>query len=253
MSEKRKKKYPCLKSNINVKKNDKASQCSLCDYVIFRPIPQSGIIKIGQWITSQSFSEIYNAETAHDKASILQNMIITALDTYLPKKTIKVTSDDKPWITSEVKQIDRQRKCEYYKKKKSQKWLELDKKFKLKSKKAKHSYYTNIVKDLKKSQPRQWYSKLKRMSSINSEKSERIIVQSMQSLSDHTQAEEIADQFAKISNTYEPLTNDKIPKHIYETNEKFDPIEPYTGYNLIKSMKVNASTVEGDIPMKLVK
>ena len=71
--------------------------------ISFRPLPQSGIDKMGQWITSQSWLEIYNAETAHEKAELLQNLVMTALETYLPKKTIKVTSDDKPWITSEVK------------------------------------------------------------------------------------------------------------------------------------------------------
>ena len=76
------------------------------------------------------------------------------------------------------------------------------------------------------------------MSSINSEKSEQVIVQSIMSLSDRAQAEKIADQFSQISNTYEPLKNDDIPKETYETNEKFGTIEPYAVYNLIKSMKV---------------
>ena len=89
--------------------------------VTFRPQPDSGIRNMGQWILKHDWSEIYNIETAHNKARRLQDLLETKLNEYLPEKTTTVTSDDKPWITSEIKRLDRQQKREFSKKKKSDK------------------------------------------------------------------------------------------------------------------------------------
>ena len=86
--------------------------------------------------------------------------------------------------------------------------------FKNKCKQAKHNYYDNIVKDLKTSSPGQWYSKVKRMSCNDKVKTEEVIVQSLAGIPDKEQAEIIADQFAKVSNQYEPLNKDLSLIHI---------------------------------------
>ena len=52
-----------------------------------------------------------------------------------------------------------------YQHRRSEKWNRLNKTFKEKCSVAKSNYYKNIVEDLKRSKPSQWYSKLKRMSS----------------------------------------------------------------------------------------
>ena len=52
-------------------------------------------------------------------------------------KRIKFTSNDKPWFTKQLKQLDRQRKREFFKNRKSKKWESLDKKFKESCLKAK--------------------------------------------------------------------------------------------------------------------
>ena len=99
------------------------------------------------------------------------------VDLYFPVKTIKVNESDEPWITPELKVLDRQRKREYTKNKKSRKWLELNLKFQEKSSFEKEFYYENIVHDLKTSNPGKWYSKVKRMSSLDPTKEEKVIVQ----------------------------------------------------------------------------
>ena len=85
-----------------------------------------------------------------------------------------------------------------------------------------------MVKDLKESNPRQWYSKLKRMSSIDKQKGESFIIESLMGVSDAEQAEKIADQFAEISQQYEPLTKESIPPETYESENSsmfFIPFE----------------------------
>ena len=171
--------------------------------IIFRPLPISGIQKMGQWIVKQTWEEVYEKETAHDKASVLQNMLVDQMNECLPQKSITVTSDDQPWITKETKGLDRRRKREFYKNRKSLKWRTLDEKFKQRCTEEKANYYNSMVKDLKTSQPKQWYSKLKRMSSIDQTKNEDVLVENIASMSNKDQAEKIADEFAKVSNEYE--------------------------------------------------
>ena len=46
-----------------------------------------------------------------------------------PEKQMKINSNDKPWIDTELKKLDRRRKRDYNKNKKSIKWAELNTKF----------------------------------------------------------------------------------------------------------------------------
>ena len=71
--------------------------------------------------------------------------------------------------------------------------------------KSKTSYYYDIVEDLKTSNPKQWYSKVKRMSNMNDEKNKEVTVKAIADLPDNILVEKIAHQFTKISNEYSPL------------------------------------------------
>ena len=79
-----------------------------------------------------------------------------------------------------------------------------------KCQKAKNDYVENIVNDLKSSDVSQWYSKIKRMSSHFKENEDDSEVQDMIGMSNKDQAEQIADQFAEISQIYEPLEKKNI-------------------------------------------
>ena len=126
-----------------------------------RPLPQSGIEKLGRWLQVQTWREIYDSPDVHSKATIFQNMLKQQIDEIFPIKILKLTSEDKPWVTQEVKILDRKCKREFYKNQKSAKWQELRKKFKDKCQSAKESYYKNMVEDLKETNIGQWYSKVK--------------------------------------------------------------------------------------------
>jgi hypothetical protein len=219
--------------------------------VKFRPLPSTGIQKMGEWIAIQDWQEVYDGKTAHDKAELFQQMLLQKMDECLPEKSITVTSDDKPWITSEIKQLDRKQKREFCKNRKSAKWIKLNKTYKDKFKQAKNYYYQNIVKDLKNSNPGQWFSKLKRMSSHDQVKNKLPIVQSLIGQSDADQAESIADSFAEISNEYDALTDQVFQ---YEPPlQTFQHLDPYFVYQKIKGIrKKNCATVPDDIPMKII-
>ena len=154
---------------VNVINNNPARKVKIVKY---RPLPESGIKLLGNWITHYDWQNVYSATSVHDKASALQKTLLEMMNKYLPEKISKFTSVDQVWMTPEIKGISRQKRREFQKHRKSEKWKHLNQLFKEKCKVAKHSYYTKIVSDLKNSNPSQWYSKLKRMTSHDQAKIE---------------------------------------------------------------------------------
>ena len=175
---------------------------------------------------------------------------------YLPEKVVTYTSQDQVWVTPEIKQLARKKSREFFKHRKSPKWKTLSTLYEQKCKKARTDYYTNIVSDLKTSNPGQWYSKLKRMSNYDQTKTEQISVEEICQFSDEEQAEIIAENFSRISNQYDQIDSDKIARHTTRTkgNNKSMPIfEPHEVYDFLRKIKTNTATVKEDIPAKIIK
>ena len=174
-----------------------------------RPFPQSGVEKMRKWFIDQTWEEIYESESAHDKAQIFQNMLIEALDRIFPEKMRKISSDDQPWITHKLKVLDRKRKRIFHKERRSIKWREINKLFKSEVKLAKQKFFENTISDLKQKNPGQWYSSLKRITS-NDQMNKQVNIDEISHLSDQQQAEIIADKFSAIPNSYQPLKNEDV-------------------------------------------
>ena len=80
----------------------------------------------------------------------------------------------------------------------SQKWRNLDRLFKKEVRSAKSSCYQKFVSELKIKKPGQWYSCLKRITSYDQLKNEKVNVDELNHLPDQVQAEKIAENFAAI-------------------------------------------------------
>ena len=89
--------------------------------VTIRPLPESGIAQFQTWIINHSFDNVFNAITAHEKASIFQTELLKALNQFLPEKTTTFSSDDQAWCTLELKEIQRKRSREFQNHRKSPK------------------------------------------------------------------------------------------------------------------------------------
>ena len=221
--------------------------------VKYRPLPRSGIEAMGKWIVQEKWNTVTDAETANEKALNLQHLLLEKLEQFLPQKVVKFTSEDQPWVTAELKSISRKKKREYSKNRKSSKWKSLNNKFLEACKKAKKDYYTNIVEDLKESKPGQWYSKLKRMSSYNEQKSEEVSVEEINHLSNQQQSEKIADSFSRISNEYEQIEESDINLESATNLNPAPVLEAYQVYEYLRKINIKSSTVKDDIPAKIIK
>ena len=85
------------------------------------------------------------------------------LEEYCPQKIVKLGAFDKPFITAEIKKLDRQKMREYRKRGKSEKYLRIAKLFDQKYKTAAEAYLRKNMDTLKEKNPGQAYSILKRL------------------------------------------------------------------------------------------
>ena len=163
-----------------------------------------------------------------------------------------MSSDDEPWVTENIKRLDRLQKREFYKNHQSVKWKRINSEFLEKCSEEKEKYFTNIVSDLKTSNPSKWYSKLKRMTGQKPSESE-INVSELDGIYDKLQAEIIADHYAVISNQYEPIRNEDFEEYMDFSSITPVIVEPEKIKKIINKMNHKAATVEGDLPIRLIK
>ena len=76
---------------------------------------------------------------------------------------MRISSQDKAWITAELKTIDRQKNREYIKRGKTLKYKNLEQKFRLKYKAEAEKYLRKNMDDLMTTNPGKAYSILKKM------------------------------------------------------------------------------------------
>ena len=76
---------------INVISNETAR---ITREIKVRPIPKSGIDQMRQWLMDQTWNNVYEAESAHDKAEIFQKCLLEQFEKIFPEKTRNSASAD---------------------------------------------------------------------------------------------------------------------------------------------------------------
>ena len=212
-----------------------------------RPMPQSGINAFHEWIKAEKWETILSAPSSNEKAEILQGLIMTKLDQYCPQKIRKIASDDKPWFTSKLKELDRKKKREYRKNRSSQKYKQLQRAFLKKVATEKKNFKKRMIDDVITAKSSQWYTKLKRITNYDQQKTERVEVEEIAHLSDKDQAEAIADAFSNISNQYDPIKTDQIDIPSFPSSS-IPVISLQTVKGYLQQIKTKKATAPGDIP-----
>ena len=221
--------------------------------VQYRPITDSGILKYESWLTNQTWAGVYAEQDCHKKAELFQKELYQNFEKCFPLKTFKTCPDDRPWFTKALKSLDRKRKREFSKNKKSEKWVQLNHDFVTKLNFEKKNYYEKIVADLKGSNTSQWYSKVKRMSGQEKFTDKYDTVDELIGKKDEDQREIIADHYAKISHEFEPVETSHFENYLTSNKHEMPPnVGPYKVLKTIKKMNKRASSVPGDIPMKII-
>ena len=217
-----------------------------------RPLPDSVINAINHELEGHDWSNVYNSKTSNDKADTFKKEVMNIVNSIAPERIRNISSDDKPWYTEPLKVLDRKRRREYNKNRRSEKYYRLQKEYNSRCSKAKTLFFRKMVTQVKESDPSKWYSMLKRVSNFDKEKNDVLHVEEINHLPDNEQVEAIAESFNKISQEYKEVNANEIDvPHIKPgTTPQFSPweIKKY-----IDKVKTNKATLPGDIPAKIVK
>ena len=128
-----------------------------------RPFPDSGISEFDRWILNEDFNKVFEATDATQKVEALQNILSTKVQDIFPEKSVKMFHSDKEWMNSELRILRRQKSREYYRNKKSKKFLELQSKYqKIKDRNTK-LYIQNEIECLKSLNLKEFFSIIKKI------------------------------------------------------------------------------------------
>lgn len=227
------------------------------------PLPESGIREFGQWICDEKWLEFDKNKTPNEQAQFLQKILSDKVDIFFPQKTFRVSLKDKPFITKELKQLDRAKKRVYRKQGRSRKYLDLKEKFDTKYAKAAVDHLEKNSKLLKTTNPSKAYATLKKMGAqpgdCEDDGTFTLTEHIDMNLSVKQSVEKIAQHFASISQEYPPLNPDSLPSRVKSKLETLTDINSlpeipdYVVFEKMKKVNKPKSGVPGDPPSRLIK
>ena len=241
------------------------NQCQSKQYktIQFRPLPQDGIDRFGEWIKTENWNCLNEEMSPTEHVKVMETNFMDKLDKFLPQKQLKISSHEKPWINFELKYLDRRKKREYTKHGRSDKFVHLQQKFDKKFEEATKRYLNKNVSELKMSNPGKAYKILKKMGAhpgdCDDEGSFTLQNHIDANLSTEESIEQIANFFAEISQEYPPLNPDLLPERVKVKLESVNPDQNITPHlsvgdvcTQIKASKKTNSMVPGDLPKPII-
>ena len=252
--------YPVNNTSINEQKQY-TSKTS-------RPLPDSGVREFGKLIVEEDWASVREEDSAGVQEEALQDILTRYLDKAAPTKTVRLGPQDKPFLTKELKILDRRRKREYTKNGKSQKYLDISDSYCRKLKLAGKQFLKKNVDSLMAAEPGQAYKVLKRMGAQPGENSEDGSFELPEyvslGLSAAQSADRLAQAFADISQEFPPLKPENLPSRTQrllkgELNPfcKINESTPFISRQMVEEKisqaKATKGGVPGDLPTKLAK
>ena len=154
-------------------------------------------------------------------------------------------------MTPSLKILLRKKQREFLKNRKSTKWRNLDRRFNKLKRSSIKNFYSKFVSDLKQSDPGKWYQMAKRLGSVDQMNDGQILVNELADYSDQESANKIAEHFAAVSNTYNPIDIESLP--CYLPAQLPPQVDNYRVYQKLSQLKSTRGTLEIDLPNKLRK
>ena len=194
------------------------------------------------------------------QVSEFEKVVNDKLNTFCPLKTVKLSSQDKPWINWELKRLHRLKSREYIKRGQSDKYKSLQKEFKIKSKTAAQKYLAKNTEALKETNPGQAYRILKKLGAQPGDCTDNhtftLPSHSAANLTNQESAESIANYFAAISQEFSPLDAKNLPDRVQSKLQSKQSAPIITTQDTLKNIKRThkpRSGVPGDLPPKILK
>ena len=75
-----------------------------------RPLPESGIQDFSAWLGNFNWNTVFGFQSPTEQVEHFQKTLESKMNIIFPLKNVKICSSDKPFITSELKKLDRKKK-----------------------------------------------------------------------------------------------------------------------------------------------
>ena len=222
----------------------------------YRPLPDSSVRKFGEWIVTEGWESVQDNLSPTEQVAEFERLVQDKLNQFCPEKELKLSSQDKPFITAELKVIDRRKSREYNKRGKTKKYHDLAHKFEEKYRYEAKKYLDKNLDALKQTKPGKAYSILKKMGAQPGDcvDANTFSLPNHESLSEEESAEQIAAHFASISQEFLPLDVNNLPSHVQtklKCRDSAPVISEYEIYHKILSAKKPRSGVPNDLPKEI--
>ena len=227
--------------------------------VKYRPLPDSSVRQFGEWLVSESWDRLkgnIGVELNPTQLSVaFEQLVCSKLNQFCPEKEVKLGSQDKAFISRELKKISRLKNREYTKRGKTQKYKDLERQFKLKYKIEAGKYLNKNLDALKSTKPGRAYSILKKMGAqpgdcIDSN-TFSLPNHEKENLSEEQSAERIAQHFAEVSQQFLPLDVKTLPQNIQDKLRNCDSppvVSEHDVYCKIRAANKPRSGIPNDLP-----
>ena len=126
----------------------------------------SQIREFGRWTQNQTWDNVINAQGTQDKAHALYGYLDDSIESFFPMKTVKIHSDNKPWVNSKITKLIKLRQKAFAPQRTAE-WRQLSNNVQREISKAKTNNYANRVRNLQKTDPRKWHQQVKVMTNNN--------------------------------------------------------------------------------------
>ena len=212
-----------------------------------------------EWLNGTNWDNLNGQISPSEQVEILQTTLTSKMNEVFPEKKVKLSSNDKPYMTAELKQIDRLKQREYWRIGKSVRYNSLKKMFSEKSKVAGAKYVSKNISDIKSSNPSR--ASLKNLAAHPGESQDSTFTLPQhldQNFSAKQSAELISNHFSNISQRFPPLSFDLLPERVQAVistpldMSELPTVSEYDVFCKIASAKKSKSTIPGDLPKRLL-
>ncbi|XP_071944695.1 uncharacterized protein [Antedon mediterranea] len=216
---------------------------------LVRPLRKHCIYEFGRWITNHPWYEVLDASSTSDKADAFYTTVQDAIDNHFPTKLIKHHSQDKPWISTEIKDLIRKRQIAFAEKKMFL-WRFLRNKVIRIIDQAKKFHYRDRIQNLKSSDPSGWHKGIQLITN-KCQLRAIITVPGVQPDDNKAIAEAISNEFASVTQGRPPINLKRLPTFLPANAPP--KIEVWEMYNNLKNLKSKKAAGPDGLPGRLLK
>ena len=225
------------------------------------PMPDSALREFGFWLASQNWSEVPDDDHPDEMLTKFNKMVEDKMEKCFPKKTVKLSNHDLPFIDWNLKTKKRKMQRIFRKEGKSEKYQKLKLDYDTLFLRKSQEYIESNVTQLKSVNPSRAAAILKKLGGAPGDCGDKgefvILSHQAANLSPQESTEKLLKYFTDISKEYEPLEIANLPVRVkvklLDRGEKCPLIEDFQVYESIRKAKKPRSTgVPGDLPKKLL-